>query len=74
LKLNKESLRALCEKDDRELWESIRNIAKEHGYTLSEGAPSKEQLARVRSILSGEVKFSYGEAMRLLNEYKKGAK
>ena len=71
MRINKEEIKALCEKSDKELWQGLRAIAAENGYTLPEKTPPHEDLERVRSIISGKEKIGLGEAVRILNSYKK---
>jgi hypothetical protein len=68
---DKSELSRLASLDDATLWESIRNIASQHGYELSDRNASHEDLERVRSILRGSEKFNMREAARLINTYKK---
>ena len=74
MKLDTEKMKALAAKGDRELWEEIRKIARENGYNLPENAPSSENLSKIRAVLSGEERFSYTEALKILASYKKGGR
>lgn len=64
----------LQKKNDTELWQTIRNIAKEHGYTLPDRTPDEKTLKQIRDVLSGNGNFSYGDAIRILSSYKKGGR
>ena len=68
---DKSELSRLASLDDRALWESIRSIASQHGYELSDRNASHEDLEKVRSILRGSEKINMREAARLINTYKK---
>ena len=68
---DKNKLARLAELDDSALWESIKNIASEHGYALGNKNASHTDLERVRAILRGTEKFNMREAARLINTYKK---
>ena len=50
MKIDKEKLRAISEKSDAELWQTISGIAKSHGYNLPEKAPGKDEMQKIRSI------------------------
>ncbi len=71
MNINKDELRALSELPDRELWEFIGKIAKDHGYTLGDLSPSPQDLARIRGALRGSETISLRDAAKLLNTYKK---
>ena len=71
MKIDKEKLRELNEKNDSELWSIINGIAAKHGYDLPKSTPSKVEMDKIRSILGGADKINMREAMRLMNEYKK---
>ena len=71
MKVNKEQMKRLAEKSDKELWEEIIAIAKRHGYTLSEKPPSHEDIERIRRALLGAEKISLSEATKIMNNYKK---
>ena len=68
---DKNELARLAELDDSALWESIKKIASEHGYTLGERTASHDDLEKVRAIFKGTEKFNVREAARLINTYKK---
>lgn len=74
MKLDREKMKALAEKNDGELWAEIRKVAKENGYNLPEAAPSADNLKKIRAVLSGNEKFNYADALRILSSYKKGGR
>ena len=71
MKINKEALKALSEKNDKELWLEIQRIAGEHGYKLPTEAPKHEDMERIRGAMSGAEKISLGDAARILQNFKK---
>lgn len=71
MKIDKEKLRAISEKSDAELWQTISGIAKSHGYNLPEKAPGKDEMQKIRSIMQSPEKLSMKDAVKLMNEYKK---
>ena len=74
MKINRDMLNEMAKLNDRELWEKIREIAKENNLPLSEKPPKESDLAKVRRMLDGSEKISFSEGMRLINTYKKGDK
>lgn len=71
MNINKEELRAVADLSDRDLWNFISKVAKEHGYTLGDLSPSPADLERIRGALRGSETISLRDAARLLNTYKK---
>ena len=71
MKINKEEIKILAEKGDRELWMGIREIASKNGFNLPETQPPHKDLERIRSIISGKEKIGLSDAMKILNSYKK---
>ena len=70
MKLNQDIVKKLSGLDDRALWQEIRRMAEGYGLRLPEATPSTVELAKVREAL-GVGEISTGEAMRLVNEYKR---
>jgi len=71
MRINKEEMAKLAEKNDEELWREIQAIAKKHGFTLPSSVPSKENMAKIRNTLLGAEKLSLGEAAKILSAFKK---
>ncbi len=71
MKINKEELKRLSEKNDTELWSEIQKIAQSHGYNLPQAAPKPEDLEKIRRALSGAEKINLADAARILNSCKK---
>ena len=71
MKIDKEQLRALADRSDKELWEAIGSIASSHGYTLPSALPKSEDMEKIRAALRGTEKINMREAVRLMNEYKR---
>ncbi len=71
MKIDKDKLSALMEMSDGELWCEIRKIAKNHGFTLPEKTPEHSEMEKIRGAVSGGAKINLGEAVRLLNDYKR---
>ena len=74
MRINQEKLAALAALPDDRLWQEILAIAKAHGIELPKNPPSHEQMEKMRQAASGGAKINLAEAVRVINEYKKGAK
>ncbi len=72
MKLDRETMKTLATQSDAALWQTIRGIAGEKGFRLSEATPPAETMARLRAMLSGETTLSLGEAVKILSAYGKG--
>lgn len=71
MKINKEKLSSITSMDDNTLWREIRAIGASYGITLPEKTPPKSELDKVRYALCG-TKLNLGEAIGIINNYKKG--
>lgn len=74
MKINMERLRALCALGDDELWREVRGIAASHGLNLPERTPSHSEMEKMREAVSSGGGISLRDAMRLVNEYRRGNK
>ncbi len=74
MRVNKEELKRLAEKSDAELWQSISEIAREHGINLPNKSPDKAELEKIRRAMLGIEKISFTEAMKIVNKYKNQSK
>lgn len=73
MKLNKTVTDRLASLPDDQLWAEIRKMAAGYGLALPERSPTSEELDKVRSALNiGQI--NVGDAMRIVNEYKRGRK
>ena len=71
MKINTEKLARLADLNDEELWQSMLGIANSHGQKINAPMPPHEEMERMRRIMRGEERISLGEAMKILNSYKK---
>ncbi len=71
MRFDKRQLEALAALPDDELWREVVKIASSYGYSLPTTTPSHENLEKMRSVVR-EQKINPSEAIRLLNQYKKG--
>ena len=72
MKINTEKLAKFADLGDEELWQSMVSIASSHGQKINAPMPAHEDMERIRRIMRGEERISLGEAMKILNNYKKG--
>ncbi len=71
MKINKEKLQSITKLPDEQMWREIVNMGKCYGFNLPEKTPSKTDLMKLREIVGGG-KISMGEAMKLMNDLKRG--
>ncbi len=62
--------RLLAQSDDR-LWQTITKIATMNGISLPSAAPPSNEMAKLRTLLSGAEGTSYEDALKTLESYKK---
>ena len=74
MKVNKDELKRLAEKSDKELWESIQQMAKAKGYNLPSEAPSHRDIEKIRRAMLGFEKISLRDASKIMQSYKKNNK
>ncbi len=74
MKIDKAKLDAMLKKDDASLWEEIRKIAGSHGWRLPEAAPPHSEMEKLRLSVGDGTKLNLGDAMRIINSYKRGMK
>ena len=71
MRFDKSQLEAIAALPDDKLWATVVGLAKGYGFNLPEKTPPHEDIERMREAVRGD-KINVGEAMRLLNTYKKG--
>lgn len=71
MRINKAQLEAIAALPDDKLWATVVNMAKSYGFSLPENTPSHEELEKLRGMVNSE-KINVGEALKLLNNYRKG--
>ncbi len=74
MRLDKEKIEKLAKLPDDELWREVVAIARTYGIGLSEKTPPREEMEKMRATVMGGMKLSMSDAVRLINEYKKGNK
>ncbi len=72
MRIDKEKLKALTSLSDEALWEEIKKIGKSHGFTLPDAPPKNGELGKVRRALGEEERINLGEAIKIINQYRKG--
>ncbi len=71
MRINKEELERLAKLPDNELWAEIVRAGRAHGFNLPTQTPSHSDLEKLRGAVTG-ARLNLGEAIRVLNNYKKG--
>lgn len=66
-----EQLRALGALEDDALWKKVVELAAQKGLKLGAATPTHEDLERLRRMLRASESIRIGDAMRLVNEYKR---
>ena len=74
MRIDKEKLAKLLEKNDEELWREVVTIAAEKGYALPKNPPPKSEMDKMRAAVSGGGPLSLAKAAKLLDNYRKGGK
>ena len=65
------ALNRLLTLPDDKLWQTICKIASLNGVSISESAPPKEEMARLRGILSSAEGVDYKQALATIEQYKR---
>ena len=73
MRVNKEQLEALAALPDDMLWSEIVRVAAGYGFTLPKTVPSHGELDKLRETVRGD-KLNVSDALKLINNYRKGAK
>ena len=74
MKFNRDKLNEIAKMDDRELWSTVKDIAKRYGITLPDQAPSSRDMARLRATMTGAEKISLKDAAQILDKYRRGTR
>ena len=72
MRFDKSQIEAIAALPDDELWATVVRLAKGYGFNLPEKTPSHEELQKLRGAVNSP-KINVSDAMRLLNQYKKGS-
>ena len=65
------ALQRLLSESDEKLWQTICKIATLNGISLAAATPPKEEMAKLRTLLSGAGGISYEDALKTLENYKR---
>ena len=74
MKFDKNKLDELVKMSDEELWEQIIAIGASYGFRMPKTPPPHEQMQALRSAVTADKKPNVGEALKILNNYRKEAK
>ena len=70
MKFDKDKLNELVSLPDDELWRTVVEIGKSHGFTLPAKTPEHAELEKLRSIARDGSKMNVGLAMKILSRYR----
>jgi hypothetical protein len=70
MKFDKDKLNELVSLSDDELWRTVEEIGRSHGFTLPTRTPEHAELEKLRAIARNGSKMNLGLAMKMLNRYK----
>ncbi len=70
MKLDSERLKIYAKLPDNILWSQIVSIGEKNGLHLPTKVPSKDIMAKLRRVMTGEESIGLSDAMTLLNNYK----
>ena len=73
MRIDREKLEALAAMPDDQLWAEVVRIAASFGYALPKQTPPHQELEKMRSAARSE-KINVSDALRILNEYKRGSR
>ena len=71
MKIDKEKLSKLLEKNDEDLWREVVTIAGAKGFKLPATPPPKSEMDKMRAAVSHGSGFKLAEAVRIIDKYRK---
>ncbi len=71
MRIDKAQLEAIAALPDDQLWKTVVSMARGYGFSLPEKTPPHEELEKLRAAVNSP-KINVSEALRLLNNYRKG--
>ncbi len=74
MRVDKEKLAKLLEKNDEELWKEIVSLAEKKGFAMPKDPPPKSEMDRMRAAVAHGGTFNLAHAAKILDNYRKGAK
>ena len=72
MRVDKGKLEALASLNDEALWQQIKAIVAGRGIRLPDAPPPHSELEKFRGLCRAERTISFTDAIRLINNYKKG--
>ena len=70
MKFDKDKLNELVSLPDDELWKTVVQIGKSHGFSMPTKTPPHSELEKLRAIARDVSKMNVGLAMKILSKYK----
>ena len=70
MKFDKDKLNELVSLPDDELWKTVVQIGKSHGFSMPTKTPPHSELEKLRALARDGSKMNVGLAMKILSKYK----
>ena len=71
MRFDKDKLNELVSLNDDELWRTVVEIARSHGFSLPTKTPEHAELEKLRQIARDGSKMNVALAMKLLSKYRR---
>ena len=71
MRFDKDKLNELVSLNDDELWRTVVEIARSHGFSLPTKTPEHAELEKLRRIARDGSKMNVALAMKLLSKYRR---
>ena len=65
------ALNRLLSLPDDKLWQMICKIASHSGVSISSAMPPREEMTKLRSLLSGAENVDYNQALSIIEQHKR---
>ena len=70
MRLDKEKHNELVNMSDDDLWKTVLEIGKSHGFSLPAKAPEHSELEKLRSVVRDGGRINVAGAMKILSKYR----
>lgn len=74
MKIDKEKLAKLLEKNDEDLWREVVILADKKGFKLPSAPPPKSEMEKMRAAVAHGGTFNLAKAAKILDNYRKESK
>ncbi len=70
MKLDREKLKQLIELSDEELWKTVVEIGRSHGFILPDKTPPHTEIEKLREIARDGTRLNVANAIKIFNKYR----